>query len=152
RPEDEHRLLAACLGCFLRYEVLPQDVLAGALADQERPSHVHIALPPGGERNISDVWSALGGELKPSLDLVVTAPFVTGRSVDVGAPVLEGPTVRMRGEGVDEPVRAGPRAAGGRRVRVPARQRQVLAEEVVQGAGGEERTGRNIWLKQLEAP
>ena len=147
RPEDEHRLLAACLSCFLRYEVLPADVLAGALADQERPAHVHIALPPAEDRNISDVWSALGGELKPSLDLVVTAPFVTGRSADVGAPVLEGPTLRVRGDGVDEPARA-----RGRRARAPARQKRALAEELVQGGRGDEQSGRNIRLKQLEAP
>ena len=155
RPEDEHRLLAACLGCFLRYEVVPEEVLAGALADQDRPAHVHIALPPADDRNISDVWSALGGELKPSLDLVVTAPFVTGRSVDVGAPVLEGPLLRLRADGVDEPARAG--SIGGastqaRRGRVPARQKRTLAEELVQGAHGDEQSGRNFWLKQLESP
>lgn len=157
RPEDEHRLLAACLGCFLRYEVLPEEVLAGALADQDRPALVHIALPPAEDRNISDVWSALGGELKPSLDLVVTAPFVTGRSVDVGAPVLEGPVLRMRGEGVDEAAGArtvtGARpGAAGRRARAPARQKRVLAEELLQGAAGEDQPGRSFWLKQLESP
>ena len=156
RPEDEHRLLAACLGCFLRYEVLPEDVLAGALADQDRPAHVHIALPPAEDRNISDVWSALGGELKPSLDLVVTAPFVTGRSVDVGAPVLEGPLLRVRAAGVGEDARAaGARGPGpgatGRPARGPARQK-VVAEELVQGARDDDRPGRNFWLKQLESP
>ncbi len=29
----------------------------------------------GSERSISDIWSALGGELKPSLDLVIAVPF-----------------------------------------------------------------------------
>src|SRR5215210_8659948 len=34
RPEDEHRLLSAVLACFLRFEVLPREVLSGALTGQ----------------------------------------------------------------------------------------------------------------------
>src|SRR6266487_3612595 len=74
RPEDEHRLLAGLLGCFLRYEALPEEILAGQLREQRLPILVSIALPPPPDRNLSDVWSALGGELKPSLDLIVVAP------------------------------------------------------------------------------
>jgi hypothetical protein len=37
------------------------------------------------------VWSALGGELKPSLDLVVTAPVDVARAIPAGPPVLEEP-------------------------------------------------------------
>ncbi|MGH9283860.1 MAG: DUF4255 domain-containing protein, partial [Acidimicrobiales bacterium] len=116
RPEDEHRLLAACLGCFLRYEVLPQDLLAGALADQEWPAHVHIALPPAEDRNMSDVWSALGGELKPSLDLVTTVA-IDSRGLEPVAPlVTEAPIIGIRGangaqERVSAPGRSGKGAA-----------------------------------------
>ena len=38
-----------------------------------------VALPPPEDRSFADVWSALGGELKPSLDLVVSAPVETGQ-------------------------------------------------------------------------
>jgi hypothetical protein len=55
-----------------------------------------IGLPPPEDRAFADVWSALGGELKPSLDLVVTAPMWTGREYEAGAPVDEGMVVDMR--------------------------------------------------------
>jgi hypothetical protein len=41
------------------------------------------------------VWSALGGELKPSLDLVVVAPFDYRREIEFGPPVLEGPQLAV---------------------------------------------------------
>jgi hypothetical protein len=41
------------------------------------------------DRNIADVWSAMGGELKPSLDLIVTAPLDIERSLSAGPPVRE---------------------------------------------------------------
>src|SRR5436309_1834787 len=68
RAEDEHRLLSALLSCFLRHPTMPTDALAGALAQARMPILLNIALPPPQDRSISDVWSALGGELKPSLD------------------------------------------------------------------------------------
>jgi hypothetical protein len=89
RPEDEHRLLSAVLSCFLPIDALPVDVLKGEVADQAYPLRVTIGLPLPPDRAISDVWSALGGELKASLDLVVTAPFDTRRKRDYGPPVLE---------------------------------------------------------------
>src|SRR6266851_8665174 len=89
RPEDEHRLLSAVLSCFLPIDALPADVLKGEVADQPYPLRVTIGLPLPADRAISDVWSALGGELKASLDLVVTAPFDTRRRRDYGPLVLE---------------------------------------------------------------
>ena len=89
RPEDEHRLLSAVLSCFLPIDALPTDVLRGEVADQPHPLRVTIGLPLPADRAISDVWSALGGELKASLDLIVTAPFDTRRHRAVGPAVLE---------------------------------------------------------------
>jgi hypothetical protein len=89
RPEDEHRLLSACLSSLIRHEALGPSEMEGALADQPLPSYITVALPLGPDRSIADVWSALGGELKPSLDVVVTAPFVVSREVEAGAPVRE---------------------------------------------------------------
>lgn len=100
RPEDEHRLLAGVLSCFLRFEALPADVLGGALAAQGLPVRVSIALPPPEDRALSDVWSALGGELKPSLDIVILV------AIDAGAPAVIGPPVT-------EPPRMSVSAAGG---------------------------------------
>ncbi len=89
RPEDEHRLLAAVLACMIRHDRLPDDVLGGQLAGIGLPLLVTVALPPPQDRALSEVWTALGGELKPSLDLVVTAPFDLDRAVAAGPPVLE---------------------------------------------------------------
>ena len=101
RPEDEHRLLSAVLTCFLGFDAIPAEVLQGDLAEQGEPVRVTIALPLAPDRSITDVWTALGGELKPSLDLIVTCPFDTGRRMWVGPPVLEEPRIgvgRMGGE------------------------------------------------------
>jgi hypothetical protein len=87
RPEDEHRLLSAVLYCFLRHERIPADVLAGTMAGAQLPVYSTIALPPPPDRSLSDVWSALGGELKPSLDLVISAPFDVDRQEQAGPPV-----------------------------------------------------------------
>ena len=43
-----------------------------------------VALPPPEDRSFADVWSALGGELKPSLDVVVSAPVDTGQQYRPG--------------------------------------------------------------------
>jgi len=59
------------------------------------PLFTTIALPPPADRSIADVWSALGGELKPSLDLVVTAPMDTNVPIAAAPPVLEAPFIRV---------------------------------------------------------
>ncbi|MGW2395770.1 DUF4255 domain-containing protein [Kitasatospora sp. NPDC001664] len=89
RPEDEHRLLAALLHCFLRHTALPPPGLGPELAATGLPVPIGIALPPPEDRAFADVWSALGGELKPSLDLVVSAPVVTAPLYPAGPPVGE---------------------------------------------------------------
>jgi hypothetical protein len=97
RAEDEHRLLSAVLSCFLGFDAIPMEVLQGDLAEQAEPIRVTIALPLAPDRSITDVWTALGGELKPSLDLIVTCPFDTGRRMWVGPPVLEEPRIGLGG-------------------------------------------------------
>ena len=67
RPEDEHRLLSACLSAFLRHETMAPRELSGSLANQPYPIELTVALPPTEDRSIADVWTALGGELKPSI-------------------------------------------------------------------------------------
>jgi hypothetical protein len=95
RPEDEHRLLSALLSCFIRHEFMPPELLSGQLDGQVLPVLMNVALPVPADRNIADVWSAMGGELKPSLDLIVTAPLDLQRSLKAGPPVLEQPFLEM---------------------------------------------------------
>jgi hypothetical protein len=72
RPEDEHRLLSAVLACFLRHDTMPDAALTPLLRELETPLLVTMAYPPPENRQVSDVWSSLGGDLKPSVDLVIT--------------------------------------------------------------------------------
>ncbi|WP_034086995.1 DUF4255 domain-containing protein [Streptacidiphilus albus] len=97
RPEDEHRLLSAVLATLLPQEVLPPAALTGALADLGLAVPITVAGPPAESRSLADIWSALGGELKPSLDVVITAPFPAYPEYDAGPPVTEGAAVRVRG-------------------------------------------------------
>lgn len=143
RAEDEHRLLSSMLDCFLGLEELPRDLLELS-PPPELPLPVTIGVPPRDERSIADVWTALGGELKPSLDLVVTIPLATGSSVAAGPPVLEQPrfdVVRPEDGAGDEPMPTG---------RTRAREAPAPAELVEEIDGGDpEEPGRRLRVKRL---
>jgi hypothetical protein len=95
RPEDEHRLLDSLLRGFIRYDALPDRLVTGLLAEPGLVVPVTVGLPPPEDRAFADVWSALGGELKPSLDIVVVAPVDTGVVYPAGPPVSDGVYVDM---------------------------------------------------------
>jgi hypothetical protein len=146
RPEDEHRLLSAVLACFLRFEVLPKDVLSGALATQRSPIRMSIAQPPPEDRPLSDVWSALGGELKPSLDLITLVAIDPTAPSQVGPLVLEEPRFRFEDDtGGSEEARTGRRRAGRPPAKTPA---AVVAEETVQ-AGTPGQPGRVFRVRAI---
>jgi hypothetical protein len=102
RPEDEHRLLSALLGTLLAFEAMPAAVLTGSLREMNLPVPLTVALPPPEDRAFADVWSALGGELKPSLDVVISAPVESGRRYEAAPPATGGVVLGMEG---DDPVR-----------------------------------------------
>ena len=93
RPEDEHQVLSSLLAAFLQFDRLPPEILSESLAAQPYAIRTTVALPPPRDRALADLWSALGGELKPSLDLVVTVPFDAGRVLAAGPPVLREPEI-----------------------------------------------------------
>jgi Pvc16 N-terminal domain len=68
--------------------VIPTEMLTGSLAELNIPVLLEVAKPPPENRQISEVWTSLGGELKASLDLLVTAPM-SYDPVDVSAPPAE---------------------------------------------------------------
>jgi hypothetical protein len=88
RAEDEHRMLASVLGCLLETEVLPM-AGSGVLGTLGLPVPLTVAAPPEEAGSMSDIWSALGGVLKPSLDVVVIAPYPVASEVPVAPPVTE---------------------------------------------------------------
>ncbi len=114
RPEDEHRLLSALLACFLRHDAVPADLLAPPLTALGLPVALSVGLPPPEDRGFADVWSALGGELKPSLDVVVAVPADTGQRPPAGPPVQRPPSIRTEGmhDGWPPPEEAGPARDG----------------------------------------
>ena len=158
RPEDEHRLLSACLGAFLRHETLGPSEMTGALAEQPLPAMVSVGLPLGPDRSIADVWSALGGELKPSLDVVFNAPFVVGRSLSAGAPVRELPRLSVAraddGGEPEHPVRRMPSRGGapvGRSRPLSPDETPVAQDETVVG-GTKAKPGRTYRIRGYPRP
>jgi hypothetical protein len=118
RAEDEHRLLSSLLLGFLETHALPREDLVGALTTSERTIMLTIGRPPTQDRSISDIWSALGGELKPSLDLVVIVPFEPVGTQFFGPPVLEAPSLSFDGD--PNSLTNGKRIPGHRRAGTPA--------------------------------
>ncbi|WP_436772345.1 DUF4255 domain-containing protein [Yinghuangia sp. YIM S09857] len=109
RPEDEHRLLSELLVCLLRYEALPSERLGGELGELGVPVPLSTALPPPEDRSFADVWSALGGELKPSLDVVVSVPFTASPRYAAGPPTEDG--LQLHLDGFEPPPRPDPALA-----------------------------------------
>jgi hypothetical protein len=87
RPEDEHRLLDSVLRHLLRFDALPRHVLEEPLLSAGAQVPLFVGLPPPEDRGFADVWTAMGGELKPSIDVVVDTPVLTSVSAHVGPPV-----------------------------------------------------------------
>lgn len=82
---DEHALLGQVLASVLTAGSIDRRHLAEPFADIEpRPS---IRLAAQDASNKSEMWSALGGQLKPGLDLVVTLTAIESPTRAVGSPV-----------------------------------------------------------------
>ncbi|GAB2786316.1 Pvc16 family protein [Streptomyces daliensis] len=120
RPQDEHRLLSETLRCLVAVDVLPQRLLTGTLAELG----LAVSLDAGGQSergpSVPDVWSALGGELKPSLDVRVLAPL-SGPRIPAGPPVTEGMVVRTGPHGGSEESGGNGPDGGGGPVEAPGR-------------------------------
>ena len=84
---DEHSLLGRVLSALLVNQVITTDHLAEALASVEPlPT---IELRTGAAAENSDFWTALGGQLKPGLDVVVTLTVDAAAMHEVGPPTQE---------------------------------------------------------------
>ncbi len=95
RPEDEHRLLSGVIKAFLSHEEFPREQLEGSLAEEALPIFASVGIPPPPERSIGEIWSAMGGELKPSVELVLSVPFALDELRHAGPPVEESPRIQI---------------------------------------------------------
>jgi hypothetical protein len=137
RPEDEHRLLSSLLVCMLRNPMLKPGELGGSLDDADLPVYIEVGQPETQERSLADIWSALGGELKPSLDVVVTAPITIARNAPYGPPVTAGPTIGLASTGG-----AREAATGRGRAKDDLPEPEAVPEETIPRPGGpDERRG-----------
>jgi hypothetical protein len=75
---DEHQLLGDALACVIDTQVLPVEHLG---ADVN--SAVQLTIAGYDTTRIKDVWSSVGGAIKPSFELVVTTAGDAGPFADL---------------------------------------------------------------------
>lgn len=84
--QDEHALLGAVLTTLLLNAEIAAEHLQGSYAGvRPVPS---LSMAADGDDDQSDFWSALGGQLKPGLDLTVTATVDAATTAAAGPPVF----------------------------------------------------------------
>lgn len=74
-PEKDQELLSFLLGCFSGVDSLPKVSLTGTLAKAKSACQLTVAQPAADARPTPQSLTALSGEVKPTIDLVVTAPI-----------------------------------------------------------------------------
>ncbi len=84
---DEHQLLGALMALFLQFTELPTQDLADGYRNVTPPPSLALARFDGGDA--IDFWTALNGEMRPGLDLTVTATFDAAVVREVGPPIEE---------------------------------------------------------------
>jgi hypothetical protein len=94
---DEHSLLGDVLAALLLHPVIEAEHLQGVFGDVRPLPTLKLRSGDGSEN--SDFWSALGGQLKPGLDLVVTATIDAALRGQAGPPVE---VVKARAGSLDE--------------------------------------------------
>ena len=105
-PEDEHRLLAACLLALFRHPTLTED-LPESLQDQPAPLALKVAQYDELDKP-SDLWNVMDNQQRPILNLVVTlalhpfkplvGPIVRTRELIVGLSEEPASTRRLMAE------------------------------------------------------
>lgn len=84
---DEHQLLGAVLAALVGTERLPSAHLPAPLDEVHPPPAVSVGTHTEGERQ--DLWSAVGGQLKPALDLTLTATVDAGLAIPLAPAVVD---------------------------------------------------------------
>ena len=91
--KDEHSLLGSVLQTLLLTAELGPDYLQGSYAQVRPLPSLTVARSDG--KDVADFWSALGGQLKPGLDLVVTATVDAVPAWEAG-PAVQSMDVALR--------------------------------------------------------
>ncbi|RLF48966.1 MAG: DUF4255 domain-containing protein, partial [Thermoplasmata archaeon] len=86
---EEHHLLSQILAVLFKYSFIPEDVLAGDLANIEPPPKlpITVACPDAfKDQGVGQFWNAVDQYWKPFIHLIVTIPIdlqekITGRAV-----------------------------------------------------------------------
>ncbi|MCX6006860.1 MAG: Pvc16 family protein [Chloroflexi bacterium] len=98
--EDEHSLLGRILITLMKYPVLPPEICCGSLKNSEFPIHVSTAQPDDSMKSITDFWNALGNNLKPLINYIVTIPVDLG--IAFSAPLVATRTLEFHQTGREE--------------------------------------------------
>jgi len=92
KPLLEHRLLGALVQCLAHYDVLPRELLPPVLAALS--CDVFLSTAQGAKRGM---LQNISGDLKASVDLIVTVPIPAGRTVPLAPPVTSPPRIKVDG-------------------------------------------------------
>jgi hypothetical protein len=92
--EDEHRLLSQVMAILYAYPELPVDVLAGTLANGSQRFPIKARTAQERHEDVSDFWTAVGGQYKASFNYAVTLSCEPGTTLERG-PEVRTQTVRL---------------------------------------------------------
>jgi hypothetical protein len=83
--EDEHRLLSQALAIMFSYSEIPAEVIGDSFTTTLSHAEMSVGRP---REEKADFWTAVGGQYKASIDLVVQIV------IESGATMVRGPEVR----------------------------------------------------------
>ncbi len=84
-PRDEHQLLGAVLGALMRFSEMPERYLVGPLGETRPLPTINVPRFDGSHN--ADFWTAISGEMRPAVDLVISATFDAAVLAEAGPPV-----------------------------------------------------------------
>jgi hypothetical protein len=79
--EDEHRLLSRVILTLLQHPILPDEILQGAVADQEIRT---FTAQPNGIKSPADYWGAMDQDIKASFELKTTVNIDLSQEITTG--------------------------------------------------------------------
>jgi len=79
---DEHRLLGAVLGALPAYDHIPDEHIAGKLAEQG----ISVGLRVGTTDGLTDLWGSIGQKVRACATLLVTMPVLPNMLTDLAPP------------------------------------------------------------------